>query len=96
MTKLSTVTRKLKCIHSRRKDRCKLCGGSGICEHGLRKDRCKECRRSSLCSHGLVKSQCKDCKECIPCSGRKRKISDITDENIANVSANEGRNFKIV
>jgi hypothetical protein len=31
------------CPHSRRKSRCKECGGSSFCEHGRRKYQCKEC-----------------------------------------------------
>jgi hypothetical protein len=30
-----------KCQHG--KQRCKECGGSGLCEHGRRRSRCKEC-----------------------------------------------------
>ena len=89
------------CEHGRRRSRCKECGGSGICEHGRRKNECKDCRGSGICEHGRIKNECKECgvsgSKTIN-RGRKRKHdqSDSTDANKANISANEGRNFKIV
>lgn len=53
--------RKLRCEHNRRRDQCKLCGGSGICEHNQRKHYCKICGGGSICEHGIRKSQCKLC-----------------------------------
>ena len=31
------------CLHGKRRQYCKTCGGSGICEHGRRKIQCTEC-----------------------------------------------------
>ena len=87
------------CEHGRRKCRCKDCRGIGICEHGRVRSQCKDCGGSGICEHGRIRSKCKDCggsgSKTIN-RGRKRKQSDSTDENIANISANEGRNFTIV
>ena len=30
--------------HGRRRDPCKDCGGSGVCEHGQGRTQCKDCR----------------------------------------------------
>ncbi len=87
------------CEHGRQKSECKDCGGSGICEHGRQRSQCKDCGGSGICEHGQIRSKCKDCGGCGSKTikrGIKRTQSDITDENIANVSANEGRNFTIV
>ena len=32
-----------KCVHNRRKSRCKECGGSEICQHNRIRSRCKKC-----------------------------------------------------
>jgi hypothetical protein len=88
-----------KCEHGRQRSQCKDCGGPGICEHRRQRSKCKDCTGSGICEHGRRKSQCKDCgvsgSKTIN-RGRKRKQSDSTDENIANISANKGRNFTIV
>src|SRR5208282_1639489 len=53
---------KKKCKHGRRRrDQCKECGGSGICEHGSRRCRCKECGGSSFCEHDRRRERCKEC-----------------------------------
>ena len=39
---------KKKCIHGRRKSRCKDCKGSEICEHDRIKSQCKECDPQGL------------------------------------------------
>ena len=50
------------CEHGRlRRDRCKECNGTQICEHGRRKTDCKECGGSGICEHGKLKFQCPDC-----------------------------------
>jgi len=49
------------CVHNRRKDRCKDCGGSSICIHDKIRNRCKDCGGSQICIHGKRKSACKDC-----------------------------------
>ena len=42
---VNTISKRLrkKCIHERRPERCKECGGAGICEHGRERYLCKEC-----------------------------------------------------
>ena len=35
------------CVHGRRRERCKECGGSSFCVHGRRRDKCKECRSNA-------------------------------------------------
>ena len=69
-----------KCIHGRRKNDCKECGGSGICVHNKRKDTCKICGGSRICVHNRIKEICKECcgsgicvhdkqkRQCIECS----------------------------
>jgi hypothetical protein len=32
------------CLHAKRKDRCKLCGGIGVCVHGRMKAECVSCK----------------------------------------------------
>ena len=49
------------CIHGRRPNVCRDCGGSSICEHGRRRSVCHDCGGSSLCSHGKQRSLCKAC-----------------------------------
>ena len=62
-----------KCIHNKRKDRCKDCGGIGICEHNKLKSNCKNCCGTSFCIHNKRKSQCKDCGGTSFCIHNKRK-----------------------
>jgi len=33
-----------KCVHDRRKNECKECGGASVCEHGRQKHQCNECK----------------------------------------------------
>jgi len=54
---------KTKCIHGRRRDKCKECGGSYICLHGRQKNYCKECGGISICIHNKQKTQCKLCND---------------------------------
>ena len=51
-----------KCMHGRRKHRCKECGDSAIREHGRLKHECKECGGSGICEHGRQKGGCKSCR----------------------------------
>jgi hypothetical protein len=32
------------CLHGKRKDYCKECGGSQYCPHGKQRSRCNECK----------------------------------------------------
>jgi hypothetical protein len=53
---------KYNCIHGKRKELCKDCGGSQICEHGINKVRCRPCKGSQICEHDNIKYCCKICK----------------------------------
>ena len=62
-----------KCIHNKRKDRCKECGGSQICEHDRIKSTCKECGGSQICEHDRRKYECKECGGSRICEHNRRK-----------------------
>ncbi len=62
-----------KCVHGRKKQSCKECGGSRICEHGRRKSQCKQCGGSAICEH---KQQRLQCRECIAARAKKEKKLD--------------------
>ena len=74
------VTHK-KCIHNKRKQLCKECGGISLCEHNNVKYVCKQCKGQSICEHNKVKSKCKSCggstfcvhnkvkRTCLECKG---------------------------
>jgi hypothetical protein len=64
---------KYKCIHDKRKPRCKECGGSAFCIHGRRKTYCKECGGSEICIHNKQKSNCKECSGSQICIHNKSK-----------------------
>ena len=53
---------KYNCVHEKRKELCKDCGGSQICEHGINKVRCRPCKGSQICEHDNIKYCCKICK----------------------------------
>lgn len=73
-----------KCIHDKRKSRCKDCGGSELCIHGRRKTRCKECEGGEYCEHSKIRIYCKECGGsqicnhgiskyyCLDCNGKGR------------------------
>jgi hypothetical protein len=50
------------CIHGKRKETCKECGGSAICIHNHHRRFCRQCKGASLCWHGVQKSRCSLCK----------------------------------
>jgi len=50
------------CVHGKRKETCKECGGSAICVHNHHRRFCKQCQGGSLCWHGVQKSRCTQCK----------------------------------
>ena len=52
---------KNKCIHNKRKNRCRECGGSSICIHDKLKSECRDCDGSAFCVHNKFKSQCREC-----------------------------------
>ena len=35
-----------------RRDRCRDCGGSSICQHNRQRNYCKDCGGSAICKHG--------------------------------------------
>ena len=51
-----------RCIHNRRANSCKDCGGNQICEHKRFRGRCKDCNGSQICEHNRERPICKDCK----------------------------------
>ena len=44
-----------------RRERCRDCGGTSVCEHGRRRHQCCECGGASVCKHGRRRQQCRDC-----------------------------------
>jgi hypothetical protein len=51
----------LKCLHGRRKDRCRDCNGTGFCEHDKRRSNCRQCKGTAICEHDRHKRHCRDC-----------------------------------
>jgi hypothetical protein len=75
-TKANSVCKKcggMLCEHSKRKSRCKQCGGNQICVHKLVKQNCKICGGSCYCEHKNVKSRCFECKGSQICPHNKVK-----------------------
>jgi hypothetical protein len=68
------TTRGSSCVHGRRKDRCKQCGGgSSFCVHGRRRWECRDCGGSSICPHNRRRSRCRECGGVSICQhGRER------------------------
>ena len=64
-----------KCIHGRRPDRCKECGGAGLCEHGRRRNECKECGGASICEHGRQRRLCKECGGADICEHERQRYT---------------------
>jgi hypothetical protein len=64
---------KRKCLHGKRKDYCKECGGSQICQHGKIKSACKECSSDLFCLHGKRKYNCRECGGSRFCQHGKEK-----------------------
>jgi len=62
---------KTRCPHGKRKDKCKDCGGIGICIHNKEKRKCRDCKGSDICIHNRDKYYCRDC------GGRGYCIHDI-------------------
>lgn len=56
-----------------RRDKCKECGGKGICEHGRQRNKCKECGGSAICAHGRERTRCKECGGGSICEHGKRR-----------------------
>lgn len=66
---------KSKCEHGGRKDRCKECNGSAICEHAKIIYFCKLCHGFGICNHNRLKRECKDCKGSAFCKHQKIKYA---------------------
>jgi len=63
-----------RCPHGKvRKDTCKACGGSGICEHGQIRHSCKQCGGRSLCVHKKTRRRCVECGGVDVCKHKKLK-----------------------
>jgi hypothetical protein len=75
------VTHK-KCIHNKRKQLCKECGGISLCEHNKVKFACKQCNGTSICEHNKVKSKCLDCGGSNYCVHLKQKTSCLECKGI--------------
>ena len=67
--------KEMDCPHGKKRDRCKLCGGMGMCVHGRLKSECKDCGGSGICIHGRRKVTCKECGGTWRCSGRMEYFS---------------------
>lgn len=73
-TDVAPNTRKQRdCPHSKRKDRCKLCGGIGICIHGRMKAECVSCKGAGICEHNRRRVTCKECGGKSICQHHKRR-----------------------
>lgn len=75
------VTHK-KCIHNKRTQLCKECGGISLCEHNNIKYVCKECKGRSVCEHNKVKSKCLTCGGSNYCIHLKVKTSCLECKGI--------------
>ena len=64
---------KQKCEHDRRRNHCKICGGSSICEHERIRSQCKICGGSSICEHDRQRSKCKICGGASICEHDKER-----------------------
>lgn len=62
-----------KCIHGRRKNDCKQCGGSQICIHMKKRSYCRDCGGNQICSHGRRKARCVECGGSAICIHGNRK-----------------------
>ena len=67
------VVKSKKCIHGRRKNKCAMCGGKGICPHNREKFYCRECKGGGFCEHERRRSRCKECVRPIICVHMKEK-----------------------
>ena len=77
LTKTECKRCKYKCIHNKRKSRCRNCGGSAYCIHNKFKSRCRDCGGNEFCIHGRIKSTCKECVGSESCIHKKRKSTCI-------------------
>jgi hypothetical protein len=62
------------CLHNKRKEICKECGGSQICEHNKIKSQCRDCNGGSFCIHDKRKTTCRECKGGSICEHNRRKL----------------------
>lgn len=70
---LVTKRNKRKCLHNRRKTRCKECGGSEICPHDRQRAQCIECGGSGICLHNKRRTRCKECGGSEICPHKRRR-----------------------
>lgn len=84
-----------KCIHDKRKERCKVCGGSSICIHNKRKDSCKECGKKNFCEHNKAKNYCKTCKGKSICVHNKQK-SLCVDCKGSGICSHDKRKYRCI
>ena len=51
------------CMHEKRRDKCKQCGGVGLCQHFRVRNQCRDCNGSGICIHQRRRSRCQECKQ---------------------------------
>lgn len=49
------------CIHGKRRNLCRECGGSTLCKHNRDRFYCRECGGGGVCEHERRRDRCKDC-----------------------------------
>lgn len=69
----SCKTCKHYCLHNKRKNLCKECGGKSICQHNRVKTICKDCGGSSICYHNKQRHICKECCGASICKHNRRR-----------------------
>ena len=52
------VKGKLSANIAKKKNYCKICVGSAICQHNRRRYLCKECHGKGICEHGKQRPFC--------------------------------------
>lgn len=68
--KLKCINYKDKCVHGKRPDKCKPCGGTGLCKHSREKNKCIPCGGADICIHKKHRYYCKICNpiKCYLCN----------------------------
>ena len=51
------------CIHGKRRDKCKHCGGLGLCQHFRVRSECTDCHGRGMCIHNRRRTRCQECKQ---------------------------------
>ena len=72
-TKEKIIRNQRKCLHGKRKNLCKYCGGDYLCVHGRNKYQCTLCLGVKVCVHGNRKYSCRDCGSVSFCVHAKKR-----------------------